>query len=65
MEGRARHLFPYRLPILKGQEPWLSLRVRNRWPAANRTMFCFPEKERTGPRVQARPGIGFDRVSDD
>ena len=45
MERCASERFPYRLRILKGRELWLSLRVSDRWPAANRNIFCLREKE--------------------
>ena len=32
LERCASERFPYRLKILKGQEPWLTLRVQDRWP---------------------------------
>jgi hypothetical protein len=48
LERCASERFPYRLQILKGQEPWLTLRVQDRWPAANRNIFCLREKEPPG-----------------
>lgn len=45
MERCASERFPYRLQILKGRELWLSLRVSDRWPAANRNIFCLRERE--------------------
>lgn len=45
LERCASERFPYRLQILKGQEPQLTLRVQDRWPAANRNIFCLREKE--------------------
>jgi hypothetical protein len=45
----ARDRFPYRLQILRGEVPWLTLRVQDRWPAANRNMFCLREKEPPEP----------------
>lgn len=45
LERCASDQFPYRLQILKGQEPWLILRVQDRWPAANRNIFCLRERE--------------------
>ena len=41
--------FPYRLQIVKGDEPWLILRVQDRWPAANRNIFCLRETEPPPP----------------
>lgn len=49
MERCASERFPYRLRILKGREPWLNLRVQDRWPAANRNIFCLREKEPPEP----------------
>lgn len=49
LERCASERFPYRLQILKGQEPWLTLRVQDRWPAANRNIFCLREKEPPEP----------------
>ena len=41
LERCANERFPYRLQTLKGEEPWLTLRVQDRWPAANRNIFCL------------------------
>ena len=35
--------FPYRLIITKADEPYLTLRVQDHWPAANRNIFCLRE----------------------
>jgi hypothetical protein len=45
LERCASDRFPYRLQILRAGEPWLTLRVQDRWPAANRNIFCLREKE--------------------
>lgn len=45
LERCAHERFPYRLQVLKGEEPWLTLRVQDRWPTANRNIFCLREKE--------------------
>src|SRR3990172_4030600 len=45
LESCASERFPYRLQILRGQQPWLTLRVQDRWPAANRNIFCLRERE--------------------
>jgi len=38
--------FPYRLQILRNDgAPLLTLRVQDRWPAANRNIFCLREDE--------------------
>jgi len=49
LECCASKPLPYRLQILKGVEPWLTLRVQDRWPAANRNIFCLREKEPPDP----------------
>jgi hypothetical protein len=41
--------FPYRLQILKGGKPWLTLRAQDRWPAAGRHIFCLREDEPPSP----------------
>ena len=41
----ANDRFPYRLQIVKGDEPWLILRTQDRWPAAGRRIFCLREEE--------------------
>src|SRR3989304_8674024 len=45
LERSSNDRFPYRLQIVKGGEPWLVLRVQDRWPAANRNIFCLREKQ--------------------
>jgi hypothetical protein len=45
LERCASDRFPYRLRILRGEEPWLTLRVQDRWPAANQNIFCLTERE--------------------
>lgn len=37
--------FPYRLQILKGEEPWLVLQTQDRWPASGKNIFCLREEE--------------------
>ena len=49
LEHSDNERFPYRLQILKGAEPWLTLRVQDRWPAANRNIFCLRENEPPEP----------------
>lgn len=44
LERSSNDRFPYRLQIVRGGEPWLVLRVQDRWPAANRNIFCLREK---------------------
>lgn len=45
LERSASDRFPFRLQILRGDAPYLTLRVQDRWPAANRNIFCLREKE--------------------
>jgi len=66
LERCASERFPYRLKILKGQEPWLTLRVQDRWPAANRNIFCLREKEPPEPgevleEVERLPVVALQR----
>jgi len=37
--------FPFRLQIFRGEDLFLTLRVQDRWPTANRNIFCLREKE--------------------
>lgn len=41
--------FPFRLQILRGNRPFLVLRVQDRWPAANRNIFCLREQDGPDP----------------
>jgi hypothetical protein len=45
LERCANERFPYRLQVIRVQGPWLVLRVQDRWPAANRNIFCLRETE--------------------
>src|SRR5574341_516992 len=45
LERSANDRFPYRLQILRGDTPFLTLRVQDRWPAANRNIFCLREND--------------------
>jgi len=45
LERCQNERFPYRLQITRGAIPWLVLRVQDRWPAANRNIFCLREKD--------------------
>lgn len=49
LERCASERFPYRLQIIRAGAPWLTLRVQDRWPGANRNIFCLREKEPPGP----------------
>jgi len=49
LERCQNERFPYRLQITRGAIPWLVLRVQDRWPAANRNIFCLREKEAPEP----------------
>jgi hypothetical protein len=58
--------FPYRLQIVKDDEPWLTLRVQDRWPAANRNIFCLREKEPPEPgevleEIERLPVVALQR----
>ena len=37
--------FPYRLQVFRSDKLWFTLRVQDRWPAANRNIFCLREVE--------------------
>ena len=41
--------FPYRLQIIRGDQPWLILRAQDRWPAAGKNIFCLRETEAPDP----------------
>lgn len=41
----ASDRFPFRLQVLRRGAPWLVLRTQDRWPAANRNIFCLREQE--------------------
>lgn len=45
LEECADERFPYRLQIIKEQEPRLVLRMQDRWPAAGRNIFCLRDNE--------------------
>ena len=49
LERCASGRFPFRLQILRGQEPWLTLRVQHHWPAAGQNIYCLREKEPPAP----------------
>lgn len=66
LERCANERFPYRLQILQGEEPWLTLRVQDRWPAANRNIFCLREKEPPEPgevleEIERLPVVALQR----
>lgn len=66
MERCASERFPYRLQILKGEDRWLVLRVQDRWPAANRNIFCLREREPPEPgeileEVERVPVVALQR----
>ena len=44
MERCTNDRFPYRLQILRENEPWLTLRTQDRWPAAGKRIFCLREE---------------------
>ncbi len=41
--------FPYRLQIIRGDQPWLILRTQERWPAVGKNIFCLRETEPPTP----------------
>jgi hypothetical protein len=45
LEKTQNDRFPYRLQILKGGKPWLTLRAQDKWPTAGRHIFCLREAE--------------------
>jgi hypothetical protein len=45
LQRGASDRFPYRLQVIRGDAPYLTLRVQDRWPAANRNIFCLREKD--------------------
>jgi hypothetical protein len=45
LEKCANQRFPYRLQVFRGDKLWFTLRVQDRWPAANRNIFCLREEE--------------------
>lgn len=45
VERCASERFPYRLRIVRDDKPYLTLRAQDRWPAANRNIFCLRETE--------------------
>lgn len=45
LERCENERFPYRLRIVHDGKPFLTLRTQDRWPAANRNIFCLREKE--------------------
>jgi hypothetical protein len=44
--------FPFRVQILRGGIPWLTLRVQDRWPTANRNIFCLREGGEAGEQLE-------------
>ena len=49
LERSLNAKFPYRLQILEAGNPWLALRVQDRWPGANQNIFCLRESEPPAP----------------
>jgi len=45
LERTDNDRFPYRLQILRDNRPWLVLRTQDKWPAADRHIFCLREDE--------------------
>lgn len=64
MERCASKRFPFRLQIFKGDRRWLTLRVQDRWPTANRNIFCLrevdpPAPEEDLPEVERVPIVAW------
>lgn len=49
LERTQNERFPYRLQIVRGDEPWLTLRAQDKWPIAGRHIFCLREDESPAP----------------
>jgi len=49
LERTHNDRFPYRLQIIRGDEPWLVLRTQDRWPTVGRHIFCLREDEPPAP----------------
>lgn len=49
VERCANDRFPFRVEILRAGAPWLVLRTQDRWPTANRNIFCLREQELPDP----------------
>jgi len=45
LEKCANERFPYRLQILRRDEPWITLRAQDRCPGAGKHIFCLREDE--------------------
>jgi len=45
LERCANQRFPYRLQVFRSDKLWFTLRVQDRWPTANRNIFCLREEE--------------------
>lgn len=45
LERCANERFPFRVRILRDGQTWLALRAQDRWPTANRNIFCLRERE--------------------
>jgi hypothetical protein len=45
LERCANERFPYRVEIRRDDRQWLALRVQDRWPTANRNIFCLRERD--------------------
>ena len=49
LEQTQNDRFPYRLQILRGDKPWLTLRTQDKWPTVGRHIFCLREDEPPAP----------------
>jgi hypothetical protein len=69
LERCASERFPYRLRIVRGADggqPLLALRVQDRWPGANRNIFCLRERGSPDPaelleEVERVPVVALQR----
>ena len=49
LQQTSNDSFPYRLQIIRGDQPWLILRTQERWPAVGKNIFCLRETEPPTP----------------
>ncbi|HLF77865.1 MAG TPA: ERCC4 domain-containing protein [Dehalococcoidia bacterium] len=59
LERSPDEKFPYRLQIIDNQGRSLVLKAQDRWPAANRNIFCLRENDQT----EIQDGEELERVS--
>lgn len=49
LQRTSNERFPYRLQMIRGDRPWLTLRTQDRWPAAGKNIFCLRETDPPSP----------------